>query len=92
MLKRRQVPIINEETFAHAHHPSAEKEVINRERKANLIQALDQTSDEMKDTLERIADGESLTMIADSKKIKRGTAGKQVMTARERIKRFLKGH
>lgn len=92
MMSRRHVRIKNEDTFHTASNPSAEHEYLRRRTRQQLDNALEEVPEKTRGILERLADGESLTDIAKSIAMPRGTAGKTLSSARKKITRHLKGH
>lgn len=92
MMNRRHVPIKNEDVFTHAANPSAESDYLRRHQRQNLKEAMDEIPEKTRDMLERMANGESITDIAETTNMPRGTAGKAVFSARKKLSRFLKGH
>lgn len=92
MMKRRHVRIKNDEVFGSAANPSAENDYMKRRTRRRLDRALDEVPEKAREILNRVADGETITDIAMSIDVPRGTAGKVLSKARAKIKRFLKGH
>lgn len=92
MMKRRHVRIKNDELFSTASNDSAEKEYLKRRDSRRINRALEEIPADSRTFLERIADGESITDIAKSLLMPRGTAGKKISEARKKTQRWLKGN